>query len=160
MKNQVLIDGLRLNVSILSDFIAAIPEEQLHKRRNEGFWTIHEHLNHLVITQVMLCRRLELFIKEERPVIVPFVPDDKPKGENTAAKAGRELVEGFAKWREKQLQLIETCPAGVWTRTAMHPEYNSYTFEILVRHILLHDSYHMNRIEELWLLKDEFIKNW
>ena len=160
MANQILIDSLRLNISILRDFIAAIPDGELRRRRHADYWTIHEHLNHLVITQLMLCRRIELFIKEDRPVIVPFVPDDKPKDESSASKSVRELLDAFAKWREKQLQLLETCPAGVWARTAVHPEYHSYSFEILVRHILLHDSYHMNRIEELWLLKDEFLKNW
>jgi uncharacterized damage-inducible protein DinB len=160
MANQILIDALRLNVQILRDFIATIPDGELRNRRREGFWSIHEHLNHLVITQIMLCRRIELFIKEDRPVIVPFVPDGKPKDESSASKPAGELLDAFAKWREKQLHLLETCADGTWARTALHPEYLSYTFEILVRHILLHDSFHMNRIEELWLLKDQFLKNW
>jgi uncharacterized damage-inducible protein DinB len=160
MVEKNLIDALRLNVPVLRGFVAAIPEAELTRRRRPEFWTIHEHLGHLVVTQVMLCRRIELFIKEERPVIVPYVPEDRPKPESSAAKSGRELVEGFARWREKQLGLLESCPPGTWAKTAEHPEYLSYGFEILVRHILLHDCYHMNRIEELWLLKDEFIKNW
>jgi uncharacterized damage-inducible protein DinB len=160
MNKKALIDGLRLNIAILRDFIAAIPEGEIEKRRKEDYWSIREHLSHLVITQIMLCKRLELFIKEERPVIVPYVPEGKPDTEGKAKKPIGELLDSFEKWRERQLGFIESCGDEVWPKSAEHPEYLAYSFETLIRHILLHDSYHMNRIEELWLLKDEYLKNW
>ena len=32
-----------------------------------------------------------------------------------------------------------------------------YNFEIVLNHILFHDYWHMYRIEELWLTKDEYL---
>ena len=67
-------------------------------------------------------------------------------------------MEAFARWREKQVRLIEAVPAEVWRKTAVHPQYESYGFEILVRHIALHDGFHLARIEDLWVLKDGSLK--
>jgi hypothetical protein len=160
MDRNALIEGLRLNVVILRDFIEAVPAERIDERRNEEYWTIREHVSHLALTQIMLCKRIELLMKEELAVIVPYVPEDKPGEHEPSGKPIRELLDLFARWREKQVRLIESCGNAVWARSAEHPEYRSYSFETLVRHILLHDSYHMNRVEELWLLKDEFLKPW
>jgi hypothetical protein len=160
MDRSALIEGLRLNVVILRDFIGAIPADKIDERRNEEYWTIREHVSHLAMTQIMLCKRIELLMKEERAVIVPYVPEEKPGERENAPKPIGELLDAFSKWRERQIRLLESCGDAVWSRMAEHPEYRSYSFETLVRHILLHDSYHMNRIEELWLLKDEFIKKW
>ena len=44
-----------------------------------------------------------------------------------------------------------------WTRKAKHKEYIEYTPYIMLRHILMHDHFHMYRIEELWLTTDEFL---
>ncbi len=43
-------------------------------------------------------------------------------------------------------------------KTAVHPEYERNGFELLVRHIALHDGMHLARIEDLWLLEDGSLK--
>jgi uncharacterized damage-inducible protein DinB len=160
MNRKALIESLRLDTVILRDFIEAIPADRIEERRNDDFWTIREHVSHLALTQIMLCKRIEVLMKEEHAVIVPYVPDEKPHEDEPAKKPIGELLDTFGKWRERQIRLLESCGDAVWARSADHPEYRSYSFEILVRHVLLHDSYHMNRIEELWLLKDERLKKW
>ena len=44
-----------------------------------------------------------------------------------------------------------------WEKTATHPEYEQYSLIILARHILMHDHWHMYRMEELWLTRDEYL---
>ncbi|MDA1119365.1 MAG: hypothetical protein O2887_02525 [Bacteroidetes bacterium] len=46
----------------------------------------------------------------------------------------------------------------LWSKTAVHPEFNKYSHYILLRHAMMHDHFHMYRIEELWLTKDEYLK--
>jgi hypothetical protein len=58
----------------------------------------------------------------------------------------------------KQIDFAETCNDETWIMTIEHPEYDFYSFEFQVRHLALHDGLHMHRMEELWLLKDGFIK--
>ncbi len=149
-----LVEALKLNPAVLKDFVAAIPEPALERRRGESYWTIYEHLLHLVETQEVIQRRLELIRDQARPVITPYAPKRLPAGDRPSAA---ELVEQFARWREAQVRLIEAAPEALWGKSAEHPEYESYGFEILVRHILVHDGAHFARIEDLWLMKDEFL---
>jgi hypothetical protein len=154
MDRSKLIDALRLNKDILTSFIERIPQESVVKRRKD-FWTIFEHIEHLTQSQVMLYHRIEAFINETKPVIKSFMPDNKPKMDTS--KSVKHLLDIFAIWRDKQAVLISACKEDIWEKKAKHPEYDVYTFETMIYHILAHDGYHMYRMEELWLLKDEFI---
>jgi len=156
MRNSQLVEALKLNADILNTFIRSIPDQAIMERR-KNFWTIHEHLEHLAEMQPILYQRIVNVINEEEPVITPYYPEDNPES-GERRKTVEELLEAFSSWRSKQVALIETCDESIWDKTAEHPEYDTYTFEILVRHVLMHDGFHMYRIEELWLVKDEFIK--
>ncbi|MEJ2688685.1 MAG: DinB family protein [Deltaproteobacteria bacterium] len=143
-----LLAGLRRTSNILSAFVASIPEASMDLRRGEGFWTIAEHVGHLVQVQSMLLDRLQRFMAEDHPEFIPYLPDSDqpesplpPRMEMTAAK------EQFAAIREKQLALLENADERTWLKTATHPEYEHYSLYILVRHILMHDFWHMYRME-------------
>jgi hypothetical protein len=154
--NEKLLANLEGNITILKDFIGKIPEDAILKRRRPDVWTIYEHLEHMSGAQVMLLRRIEMFFNEEKPVITPFIPPDKPV-ENTT-KPVEHLLGTFAKYRMKQLDAVKKAPDPLWEKKALHPEYSEYSFDTLVRHACLHDSFHMYRIEELWLQNDAFLK--
>lgn len=154
--HEELIEGLKIGPKILEDFVSGIPEAQLHGRRREGFWSLYEHAEHLAIVQLMLYKRLERFVKEERPEFVPYFPDEQEE-KKEKIKPIADILSSFARWRDKQVKLIESGDAALWEKTAIHPEYEQYGFKILVRHILLHDSFHLYRMEELWLSKDEYL---
>jgi uncharacterized damage-inducible protein DinB len=149
-----MVEALRLNPAVLKDFVAAIPQAVLHRRRGESYWTIYEHLLHLVETQEVMHKRLELIRDQPRPVIRPYAPE---RLEGAKKPSAGELVAEFGRWRESQLRIIEAAPEALWAKSAEHPEYERYGFEILVRHILTHDGLHFARIEDLWLLKDAFL---
>jgi uncharacterized damage-inducible protein DinB len=151
-----LVEGLKLGPDILEDFLSGIPDEQLRRRRGEGFWSLYEHAEHLAVTQLMLFKRLERFVKEDRPEFVPYFPDKEERREKKAKPVG-EIVQAYRRWREKQLRLIQGGDMALWEKTAIHPEYEQYGFKILVRHILLHDSFHLYRMEELLLARDEYL---
>jgi uncharacterized damage-inducible protein DinB len=157
MTHEALMWGLKANLEVLENLIDCIPESQLAVKRGVGIWSIYEHVNHLALVQHMLFGRLELFVKEDKPEIKPYIPDQKSESNRSKNKPIRDQVAFFSKWRTRQIELIETCEPDLWSKTASHPEYTLYTLEILVRHILLHDGFHMYRIEELWLAKDAYL---
>jgi uncharacterized damage-inducible protein DinB len=155
---MALLAGLRQTPAILSAFVADIPEDRRDRRRGDGFWTIAEHISHLAQVQPMLLERIERFIDEERPEFIPYIPGE---GEDEPATPERMASEAalsqFSATRERQLGLLEGAAEATWRKQAVHPEYDRYSFKILVRHILMHDHWHMYRMEELWLTKTPFL---
>ena len=153
-----LIEGLGRIPEILSGFVSAIPEDKMNIRRGGDFWTIGEHLSHLAQVQPMLLERIQRFLDEERPEFVPYIPgEDQDEPDTPEVLAVSDALDQFARYRSEQLSLLEDATESIWNREAIHPEYDRYTFHILVRHILMHDYWHMYRMEALWLTKDAYL---
>lgn len=156
MIRDEIVSALKNNILVLSDLIENIPEELFYRKRGKGYWSIHQHISHLSDVQQKVYGRLELFLADKRPVIQPINPDKDTENQEDHRKVD-ESLNTFAHWRLKQVKLAESSCDEIWRRTIEHPEYDLYTFEITLRHMVLHDGFHMHRIEELWLMKDEFI---
>lgn len=159
MENKLaLLEGLRQAPAILSAFVSDIAEDKLDRRRGDGCWTIAEHLSHLAHVQPMLLERIQRFLDEDRPEFIPYIPgetEDEPTTPERMAIAA--ALSQFSAIRKSQLGLLEGASDATWAKQAVHPEYDQYGFHILVRHILMHDHWHMYRMEELWLTKDPFL---
>lgn len=152
-----IIDTLARTAPILEQLVASIPEDLLHRRRRDGFWTIAEHVNHLAEVQPMLAGRIRRFIGDASPAFVPYIPaeDEAPLG--TPSKDMPTAIADFTTGRDEQITLLTGATSADWQKTATHPEYTNYTLYILARHILMHDHWHMYRMEELWLTRDEYL---
>jgi uncharacterized damage-inducible protein DinB len=157
MKNEKLIDALEMNSDILEQFVRQISEEKLHRKRGEGIWTVHEHLHHLALVQPVMFKRIRMFKNEEKPVIKPYTPGPEEEKERTVKRSVAELVRTFRDWRIKQVELARSCGPEIWERTGEHPEFDQYSLEILLRHVLTHDGWHMHRMEEIWIAKEEVL---
>lgn len=153
-----LLDGLRRAPKILSGFVEKIPESKLDIRRGVGFWTIAEHVSHLAQVQPMLFDRLDRFMNEDHPEFIPYIPGEDEKEPDTPERMSiASALMQFTQYRYKQLVLLENVSDATWEKTAEHSEYEQYSLYILARHILMHDHWHMYRMEELWLTKNEYL---
>jgi hypothetical protein len=142
----------------LSGLVQGIPEGKLDVRRGEGFWTITEHVSHLAHVQPMLLERIQRFLKEDHPEFIPFLPAGGEDGPMTPPLLEINIaLELFALYREKQLALLNDQDDNAWRKIGTHPEYEVYSLPILARHVLMHDFWHMYRMEELWLTKDAYL---
>ncbi len=153
-----LLEGLRQTPKILSQLVESIPVDKLNLRRGEGFWTVAEHVSHVAQVQPMLLKRFERFMNEDHPNFVPYIPgtsDEEP--DNPPVMAVATALDQFARYRDKQLLLIESAGEDTWKKTATHPEYEAYSLYILTRHVLMHDYWHLYRMEELWLTRDAYL---
>ena len=153
-----LLECLRRSVNILSAFVASIPEDKLNRRRGTGTWSVAEHACHLAQIQPMMLARLQRFLSEDRPEFVPFIPGEAEEEDRPPKMEIKATLAEFAQYRQKQLELLEMADDALWQKTAIHPEYDLYTLYILIRHILMHDHWHMYRMEQLWLTRDEFLE--
>lgn len=157
-----LLEALETSPVILSELLRSIPDQLLTARRGGGFWSIEEHAIHLAQVQPMLLDRLNRFIKEKQPEFTPFIPENEISDKEVNPNSTNEIdldtaLHAFGSLRRKQLDLLNTIAPHIWEKKAIHPEYTQYSFYILVRHILMHDHWHMYRIEELWLTRDEYL---
>lgn len=155
-----ILESLANSPIIFSELIKSVPTHFLKKKRGEKYWTIEEHVIHLAQVQPMLLDRLGRFIDEDKPEFIPFIPENEASDQKSEQQKDMDLKDAlifFESLRKKQLSLINSVSSDVWLKKAIHPEYTQYSFYILVRHILMHDHWHMYRIEELWLTKDEYL---
>jgi DinB superfamily len=153
-----LLDGLKRTPRILSRFVQTIPESRLDLRRGDGFWTVAEHVSHLVQVQPMLLQRMERFMDEDHPEFVPFLPGKTEEESDTPPRMSMESAfDQFVRYRAMQLRLLERADAITWDKAGTHPEYELYSLYILTRHVLMHDHWHMYRMEELWLTRDAYL---
>lgn len=151
------ITGLKCVPSVLRSLLRDIPPSKLAYSPYPGAWTIMEHCSHIVDVQSMLSQRIQLFIDNDRPVFIPFNPLDEAYRPSTIGGDLDALLDRFSRERASQVERLQSVDEHVWGRKGEHPEYNDYSFDILIRHILMHDHWHMYRIEELAFLKDEFL---
>jgi hypothetical protein len=153
-----LLESLRRSPNILSQFVRSIPESKLDLRRGEGFWTVAEHCSHLAQVQPMLLKRIERFMNEDKPEFVPYNPDGSTEEPDTPPRMSIvSALDQFTRDRASQLPLLESADENTWKRKAIHPEYEEYSLYILARHVLMHDHWHMYRMEELWLARDAYL---
>ncbi len=159
MKDRTdLLEGLRRSPNILSEFVETIPDDRLNLRRADGFWTIAEHVSHLAQVQPMLLDRIKRFTTEAHPEFIPYIPGEEEDEPDTPELMEMSAaIDQLAAIRSEQLLVLEGADQGVWQREGKHPEYDRYTLYILARHLLMHDHWHMYRMEELWLTKDAYL---
>jgi len=153
-----LLEGLKRSPGILSAFVKSIPESRMDLRRGEGFWTIAEHVSHLAQVQPMLLERFQRFMNEDHPEFIPYIPGDGKDEPDTPPRLDMTAaLEQFAQYRNRELVLLEGADDITWQKRGSHPEYEDYSLYILVRHLLMHDYWHMYRMEELWLTRDAYL---
>lgn len=151
-----LLEGLKRSSTILKAFMKTIPGDMIYRRRGEGVWTIAEHVDHLANVQPMLLQRLERFVTEDCPEFSPYIPDNNERIAPAIMETADALKQ-FDRYRAQQVLFLEDADRAIWLKKGVHPEYDDYSMYILGRHILMHDFWHMYRIEELWLTKDAYL---
>jgi hypothetical protein len=77
-------------------------------------------------------------------------PDNARRSLIEGLKLGPGILEDFVSGIPEG-QLHRKRGEGFWSL------YAQYGFKILVRHILLQASFHLYRMEELWLARDEYL---
>ena len=142
--------------AILRDLLYSIPKAKLDEKRLNRPWTIKDEVNHLIEVQPILLGRLKLFKKEMKPVIQPYMPNQKTLKFVNVSDAD-QVYQTFAEIRDEQMDVIKSFTPLEWEKEAEHGEYEEYGTQILVRHIHLHDCFHMYKIEELWLSRQTYL---
>ena len=142
---------------IIENYVLNIPVDKIDLIRSESAWTIREHVNHIVTVQEMLYQRIKTIQNEERPIIKPYFPEN----EVDLDKIYFTLNDAFRQFkiiRNQQIKLINRLGKNDFLKEAEHGEYIRYNIPVIINHMISHEYWHLYRIEELWLTKDEYFK--
>ena len=151
---DAIISALENAPSLVVPLVREVPAALLRRRPAPGRWSAHEHACHLAGVHALFFSRLEQFLKEDHPRIVPFDPaTQRPDGELFSVDLDGAL-EKFTGDRRRLVARLRELPPELWRRTAEHGEYSRYSVLIMFRHLALHDCLHAYRIEEILLKKD------
>lgn len=157
IEKNTLISNLHSTPMLLSAFIGQIPVTLLKSRRKPNKWSIHEHACHLAQAEVMIHERFIRFEAEDQPEFKPYLPGNTISDGDLIYLDLSEQLHQFESMRAKTLNLLKSFDDGIWSKEGKHPEYINYSPFILLRHLLMHDHFHMYRMEELWLTKQEYL---
>ncbi len=154
---SLLIDSLVNAPVILYNLAASIPNQQLKQRRIKNKWTIHEHICHLAEAEGMIHNRFQEFKNNPAPVFDAYLPESNIKTDQLLDLDLNVQMQRFKRVRGLTVDLVKSFNQLIWDRQAIHEEYDDYGAYILLRHVVMHDYFHMYRIEELWLTKDKYL---
>ncbi|HQE57957.1 MAG TPA: DinB family protein [Spirochaetota bacterium] len=143
---------------ITNSFISQINDSDFDRKINTESWTIREHLYHICGVQKMLLERIETIKNNIDPVIEPYFPQNDNSIGSKYNSISAALTE-YKTYRNQQIEIIESCSEEELRREALHKEYKKYSIPIIVTHMIFHEYWHMYRVEELFLTRDDFINN-
>jgi uncharacterized damage-inducible protein DinB len=151
MKYPAVIDALRRAPLIIIPMVQEAPAAILKKRPAPGKWSIHEHMCHLAHVHQLFMSRLDVMLRDPRPTIAPYFPDEQDADDFLLEMDLDEAMRRYDADREILVSRLERLNDADWERAADHDEYVRYSVLIMFRHLALHDFLHGYRIEQILL---------
>lgn len=152
----MLIDNLENGPVILQNLLCSIPQSLMKKRRRKVKWSIHEHACHIVKADEVILNRFKKFTNEDMPFFEPYCMPRTALADDFLKLNLNSELDRFVYKRMEMIKLLRGVNGSFWNKHGIHDKYSIYNPYILLRHALIHENYHMYRIEELWITKDEY----
>lgn len=143
---------------LLEELLMEIPVEMLKAKRIKGKWSIHEHAVHLPEAQEMIIERFKIFQREKHPTFVPYLPGNTVSDDYLIDLDLNISLEKFRAGRQELITLLKSFSTRDWANEGSHPEYIKMNPKVWLRHVMMHDHFHMYRIEELWLTTEDYLR--
>ncbi|GIW13794.1 MAG: hypothetical protein KatS3mg062_1233 [Tepidiforma sp.] len=134
----------RLQLSVKGvDWAAGLVRRWQHDRPNDGSWTPHQHVAHLLAAERNVFHvRVPRILAEERPVFESW--DEAAHIEREYRPEGdiEELAEAFMKAREQTVGYFKDLAPEQWTRTAVWPGVGEVDLAWVAERALAHALEH------------------
>jgi hypothetical protein len=135
-----------LDVAVL---LEGLSEQAMTQEPQDGGWAIRNVITHLRDAQGVLEYRLELFSKEENPVLQAKAVWSWAKKEEERPPSTLEIFEEYKATRAKILARLESLPFADWWRTGQHEEFGVVSIKQQVSYFASHEITHLPQIETL-----------
>src|SRR5919199_3188766 len=121
---EAIITALENAPAIIIPLVREVPPENLKRRPQPRKWSAHEHACHLAEVHALFFERLERMLKETRPLIKMYNPDEAME-EGALLKVNLdEALERFKRDRERLVERLKDLTEDEWLREAEHEKYD------------------------------------
>ncbi len=140
---------LRRMPQAVAHLLDRLPERAFERQPQDGGWDLRNILTHLRDAQGVLIYRLELFLREEHPVLISqaiFEWATQP------AERPPSVLDIFTEYREARAELLtrlEALPLADWWRTDQHEEFGVVSIKQQVSYFASHDFTHLPQLQGL-----------
>lgn len=129
--------------------IEGLSEYALTRSPADGGWAIRNVISHLRDAQGVLAFRIDLFLKEENPVLEMKQVWTWAKDESERPPSTREIFETYLSTRRDVIAKLETIPLADWWRTGRHEEFGIVSIKQQVSYFASHELTHLPQIAQL-----------
>jgi hypothetical protein len=143
------LEQLRKTPLEVAALIEGLSEEALTRPAPDGGWAIRNVISHLRDAQGVLDFRIDLFLKEENPVLEMKQVWTWAKNEAERPPSTREIFETYLSTRREVIAKLETIPLADWWRTGSHEEFGVVSIKQQASYFASHELTHLPQIERL-----------
>jgi hypothetical protein len=143
------LERLRKTPLEVATLLEGLSEEALNRPADDGGWAIRNIVSHLRDAQGVIAFRVDLFLKEENPVLESKAVFAWAKDENARPPSTREIFEAYQASRREMIAKLEAIPFADWWRTGRHEEFGIVSIKQQVSYFASHELTHLPQIERL-----------
>lgn len=146
---QEALEQLRRTPLEIAALLEGLSEEALNRPAEDGGWAIRNIVSHLRDAQGVLMFRIDLFLKEEHPVLESKAVFAWARDENERPSSTREIFETYRSVRCDMIAKLELIPLAKWWRTGLHEEFGVVSIKQQVSYFASHELTHLPQLERL-----------
>jgi hypothetical protein len=143
-----LIDALVEYPAKLHELIAGAEDDDLVRAGPEGSWGVVEVLCHLRDWERIYVQRVQRMSEEDDPTFEAVDDSLWPIDRDYHAQNPREVLEDFAEYRAKLVDLLEELSVADWVREGHVPRQGRVTIGWYADHVAAHDLEHLQQIRQ------------
>jgi Zn finger protein HypA/HybF involved in hydrogenase expression len=143
------LEKLRQTPIEVEKLLEGLSEDALNQSASDGGWAIRNIVSHLRDAQGVISFRLDLFLKDEHPVLESKAVFAWATNEAERPPLTREIFETYKASRAEMLGKLEQLPLAHWWRIGQHEEFGPVTLKQQVSYFASHELTHLPQIEKL-----------
>lgn len=143
------LERLRKTPLQVAALIEDLTEEAMTRPADDGGWAIRNIVSHLRDAQGVIAFRIDLFIKEENPVLESKAVFAWARDENERPPSTREIFDTYYASRKEMIAKLEAIPLADWWRTGRHEEFGVVSIKQQVSYFASHELTHLPQIDAI-----------
>ncbi|MEW5869156.1 MAG: DinB family protein [Chloroflexota bacterium] len=143
------LERLRRTPEKVSALLEGLSEHAMTIQPADGGWAVRNIIAHLRDAQGVLEYRLDLFQKQERPILESKAVFEWATREEERPPFTREIFENYQATRARIIARLEALPLADWWRSGYHEEFGVVSIKQQVSYFASHELTHLPQIEML-----------